>query len=739
MRHEGSDIVPSELPLTQAQRLRIRFILWVFLAAFGYVALQLIHLQAFPDPRFLKNENHHVGEVPLNMPRGIIYDREGRTLARERRVPSLYAYPSFLNNPHEAAQRLSVRLGVDEDDLINRFTRVTKGGQLMEEVPVKRWLTEEQVESVGDLNAWGEKALRIKYEPARYYPEGPLAAHVLGFVSPDQSVSDGIELKYDKYLRSVPGKQVSRVDGRRTLLSSHTIEFVAPEGGNDLYLTIDKGMQSILERELANVMELRQAGRAMGIVMDPKTGAILAMACLPAFDPNAYSEYPSDMRVNAAVSLVFEPGSAFKIVTAAAAIENGLCTPETLIDCEGGAWNALGLRRIRDVHKMGTVTFAEAFAESSNVAIIKVARDLMSTKKRDELDAWIRRFGFGEKTSPDFFYESRGLYKKPANWSKLSEIALPMGQEIAVTMPQLARAFAAIANGGYLVDPYVVERAVGPDNTVTYQSNGGNPRRIMSERTAAIMRDLCYGVVAHGTGRRAAIPEYRVGGKTGTAQVARPAEEGGGYYTDRHTAVFAGFGPIADPRLVAVIVVCNPQSEIYYGGYVCGPVFKAVMRDCLVRLECPQDPMEPGTYQPSDENADADVLVAQAAPEDGPAPGPATASAAVASGSGANAESEQLPAPPADLIIGPGQLPNMVGMTKRQVKEKLAALGVEWDSQGSGWVVVQEPAPGTPLTDVPLCHLVFSNARTTSPVPVADTETSTPATLAARETAPSTP
>jgi len=702
---------PSERPLSTAQRMRIRVVLWGLLAVFGCIAFHLVRLQGFPDPRYLKNENFHVGEVQINMPRGRIYDREGRIFARERRAPSLFAYPRYLDHPHEAAQRLSVRLGLDEDELVSRITRRASDGQMMQEVPVKRWLTEDELGSIGNLNAWGEGGLRIKHEPARYYPEEQLAAHVLGFVNREQVGTDGIEQLYNSRLRTIPGKQRSRLDGKRKLLTSLTLEYVAPEGGDDLYLTIDKPIQNILERELSKVMIEKQASRAMGIVMNPKTGAVLALACLPSFDPNAYWEYAPELRINGTVTEVFEPGSAFKPVVMAAALERGLITPETLINCEGGAWNALGLRRIKDVHKMNTVTIAEAFAESSNVAVIKIARDLMAQYGREEFDRWIRGFGFAQKTGRDFLAESSGIYSPVDRWTKFSEISLPMGQEIAVTMPQLARAFSAIANGGYLVEPHLVDRIIRQDGSVAYQHQVTTDKRVMSEKTASVMRELCYGVVAQGTGKRAAIPEYRVGGKTGTAQVARPKKEGGGYYTDRHTAVFAGFAPVADPQLCAVIVVCNPQSDIYYGGYVCGPVFRSVIRESLIRLECPQDPMEPGTYTPAPDTSDADVLVAQATPND--KAGSPKAQAPEIGGTPA----EELALIPEDQWIGPGQLPNLIGMTKRQVRDKLAALGVDWDSQGSGWVAVQDPAPGTALTEVPLCHLVFANER--SPVPAA--------------------
>ena len=230
----------AELPLTTAQRWRIRAVLWGLLLGLACIAVNLVWLQLFPDRRFIDNESFHVGETAIALQRGRIFDREGRIFARERQAPSLYAYPSFLKGPHDAAQRLAIRLGLDEDDLVDRITRRADSGRMMQEVPIKRTLTQRELESVGNLNGWGEGGFRIKYEPARYYPEDQLAAHVLGFVDRDQKGLEGIEASYDSYLRAVPGKQKSRVDGKRSMLGPLTLQYVAPEGGGDVYLTIDK-------------------------------------------------------------------------------------------------------------------------------------------------------------------------------------------------------------------------------------------------------------------------------------------------------------------------------------------------------------------------------------------------------------------------------------------------------------------------------------------------------------------
>lgn len=704
-RTQPSPITDQDLPPTRKHRVRMRLVFWGFLSAFMFISIHVTKLQLWPDEKFVKNDTTHVGVVPLTIPRGPIYDREGRILARDRQAPSLWANPQYISDPFDAAQRLSTILNLDEDQIFERLTRRAADGEKMLDVPIKRYLTDSELASLGDIDAFAGGGLRIKREPLRYYPEDALAAHILGYVNREHEGAEGIEAAYDSYMRCVEGVHRSRVDAHRNLLSSRTLEYVPPSGGDDVYLTIDKPIQHALERELAAVMERCQASRAMGLLMDPKTGAILALACMPTFDPNVYWEYSAEQRKNRAITDVFEPGSAFKIVTASAALEEGLVTPETLIDCENGRWKAYGRRTISDVHKMEVVPFSEVFAESSNIGIIKVGSLLVNERGPQLLDSWIRKFGFGRTTSPDFQAESPGIYRPVNEWSKLSVISLPMGQEIAVTMPQLARAFSVIANGGYLVEPHVVDRVINVKGEEVYRFTPEEAPRVISQRTSDIMKELCYEVVAKGTGTKAAIPEYRAGGKTGTAQVARP--DGQGYYKDRHTAVFAGFAPISDPRVCAVIVVNNPQVRLYWGGHVCGPVFKQVVREALIRLECPEDPMEGYVDSDEDEAEDPDTLVAHDVDESAETP-----VLTVTDESDISRENAELMAMEADQPDTTPRLPSFQGLTKRQAKETLAHLGLVWDAQGSGWVVAQEPLPGTPLAEVTRCRLVFSSSRT---------------------------
>ncbi|GMV99534.1 MAG: penicillin-binding protein 3 [Candidatus Hydrogenedentota bacterium] len=731
MRRTDTDM----LPVSNFQKSRMRWVFWFFLFGFFAVSARLTQLHLTPDERIIKEQNGklHVAEVTIQAPRGKIFDREGRVMALDREAPSLWGDPSAMDDIARAAQVLSLKLSIDEKQLFTRLNARSANGRLMQDVPIKRWLSEEEFKALGPLDELIGPGLRVKHEPVRFYPERKLASHVLGYVNREQVGVEGVEAVYHKYLHSVDGRHKARVDRDRNLLNSQTLEYVAPEGGDDIHLTLDKAIQHGLERSLEKAMEENEATRAMGIIMDVHTGAILALASLPAFDPNVFNEYTPELRKNRAITDVFEPGSAFKIVTAAAALETGAVTLDSTVNCEGGQYVFAGRRLIKDVHKMNVVTFAECFAESSNIGIIKVADRLGP----EVLNEWIQRFGFGQRTCKDLPAESPGIYRPKKQWSKLSPISLPIGQEIAVTMLQLGRAFSAIANGGYLVEPHLVTRAVNKDGQITFQRESKEFTRIMSQETSDTMRELCYQVVTHGTGKYARIPEYRVGGKTGTAQIANL--ETGGYYRDRYNSVFAGFAPVTSPRIATVIVVHNPQGKSHYGGYVCGPIFKEVVREALIRLAVPEDPMEE-EFQEKEAPAPVQLASLPNAPTV-PAEVQVPAEPAIEDPDAmvARMEEELLESTLNDSLafLSPevaeelqraevGVMPDLRGLTKQQVWERLVPTGLRWDVQGTGWLIAQDPPAGAPLKDVRLCRLIFSSKRTEhhdNPAPVAPAST----------------
>ena len=660
-------------------------------------------MHAIPDEELSLEQKSHEGYAELRVPRGEIVDRSGSLLAKDRQALSLWADPRTVPDAEKVATVLSAQLGVSEQDLRQRLAKDESpdaNKSVKKFVWIKRWLTDQDIQIFKDLDPKLKVGLALKTESSRYYPEGELAAHVLGFVNQEGLGCSGVEKSFDKYLRSVPGRQRARIapvgGKQRILLSSLTLEYVLPEGGNIVHLTLDKTIQNSLEKEIDKALLSSQAPRGMGLVMDPTTGAILALACRPAYNPNVYSDTPPESYKDRSVIEVFEPGSAFKIVTASAALEHGLITPSTMIDCENGRFNPYG-HPINDVHKLGVEPFSKCFEESSNIAMIKVA----AMVGPERFEQWIRRYGFGSKTSSDFPAESAGILRARKNWSRLSMGSLPMGQELAVTMPQLACAYAVVANGGYLVEPYLVERTVDREGVVTYQHQPKTPQRILSASTAQTMKDLCHLVVMHGTGKPASIPEYRVGGKTGTAQIAREGVKG--FVPNKYTAIFAGFAPVANPRLCAVIVIQEPAIKLHFGGTVSGPVFKEVVRDALIRLNVPKDPVDETVETPEDVSDDDDTVIARTDAELGDVPDAPVLSAQE------QLDTLELVQHRMAISKDEGALPNLFGMTKRQAKECLDSLGVVWDPQGAGRVVAQDPSPGTLIEDVQLCKLVFAN------------------------------
>lgn len=709
------EVAPYGERLNPGQLRSARFMLTAFLVVFAVIGLRLHFVHLLPNKALNVEEAKHIGEVTLRAPRGEIYDRNAIRLATNRSVPSLWVDATTLEDPAAFANAVAPRLGVDPAELLKRLTERTRDGKLYKFKWVKRWVTEPAEAAVlADLLVEWDKILHVRYETLRHYPQRMAAAQLIGFVNRNDEASEGVELMYDKHLRSEQGVYRARTDTARRLLESRVLEYTPPKAGEALQLTLDINIQHHLEDVIDQRLIDTKSSTGMGIIMNPHTGEILAMATRPAYDPNYYESYTDAQRKNIAIVDVFEPGSAFKIIAAAAAIEEGLIDRHTMINCENGGFAPYG-HYIKDYHKLGVEPFETCFAQSSNVAIIKVAAKIGP----ERFEQWIRAFGYGDRTSRDFQAgsESRGIFRPRKQWNRLSMGSLPMGQEIAVTMPQLARSFAVIANGGFLVEPYFVERAIAQDGTVTYQHRQDTRKRIISEETAKTMRELLGHAVKVGTGDDAAIEEYDVGGKTGTAQMA--STTGRGYDTERYTTVFAGLAPVNNPRLVCVIVIKEPMiaKNRRYGGYVCGPVFKDVVRDALVRMNVPADhpPADGGPIKitnvvpipvPEATEADAmpadgDTVVERLSEEE------IEALLMAMEDQMESLDGLELNKPTEVADVNAGTLPDLSGLTKRQVHEKLRALGVPWDPRGVGRVISQSPAAGTPLGQVTLCSVEF--------------------------------
>jgi cell division protein FtsI (penicillin-binding protein 3) len=559
-----------------ADRTARRRAFWVFGAfavLYAALAARVVYLHVVLGPELAHQaERQHEKSVAVEAERGTIYDRNGRVLATDLTVPSLYAAPPLIDNPGSIARELATVLRVDAKTLARRLAE-DRGFIWLE-----RRVDPAVARAVEELGAEG---VRVVPEPARMYPRKTLLSHVLGFAGTDHVGLEGVERFYDRELRGEKGRLIYERDGAGKRLFPKGLEYVAPSRGRDVTLTIDEGIQYISERELDAAMTETGSESGAVIVMDPWDGGVLALAVRPTFNPNEPDFSRPALWRNRVVTDTFEPGSTFKIVTAAAALDAGVVRADEVIDCEQGRWLMAG-GVLHDHEPLGRVPFSEVIAKSSNIGTAKIAQRLGPERLRRAITA----FGFGQKTGIDLGGEAAGRVAPLDRWSKRSAATIAIGQEIMVTTVQLAAAYAAVANGGRLVTPHVVAHVRGADGRgVAGAAPPASGRRVMSERTAALMARLLEGVVGEdGSGALAAVEGVRVAGKTGTAQQVDP--DTGRYSMDRETASFIGFAPSQRPVVVIAVVLDNPRGR-GWGGRAAAPVFSRVAEASLRYLSAP--------------------------------------------------------------------------------------------------------------------------------------------------------
>ncbi|MFH1857595.1 MAG: penicillin-binding transpeptidase domain-containing protein, partial [Candidatus Omnitrophota bacterium] len=406
------------------------------------------------------------------------------------------------------------------------------------------------------------------------------ASHLLGIVDIDNNGLEGVERHYNQLLQGRDGfRQVLR-DARHRALPSLGLRYQKPVDGLTLVLTIDEVIQNIAERELEEAYRKWHARGATIVVLDPQTGDILALANRPTYNPNQPNVSSEDFRRNRAITDLFEPGSVFKIVTAAAALEEGVFDEDDKIFCENGAYH-ISNHILHDVHPYGTLTFREVIEKSSNIGTVKVAKQLGPKR----LYQYICAFGFGRKTGIDLPGEIPGMVHPPEKWWSTSIANIPIGQGIGITVIQLASAMGAIANGGRWVKPHVLKEVLNSDGSVVKSYRSVPERIVLREKNAARLREILSGVVGRGTGKLAKLKGYCAGGKTGTSQ---KLDANGRYSSSAHIASFVGFAPVQNPRIVVAVMVDEPHPA-YYGGVVAAPVFKEVSEQVLRYLEVPAE------------------------------------------------------------------------------------------------------------------------------------------------------
>jgi len=637
-----------------ALRTRVLILAAILAVAFGGLTGRLAWLQIVKRGELGQlAERQYSRTVVLHAQRGPIVDRQGAPLATSTPTESLFVQPRSVGDPVRVAARLAPLIGVPESQ-IDAALRSSRAFV---------WLRRRLPPAVAnEVRALREPGLGFLPEPLRLYPNRELAAHVLGFEGVDGGL-EGVERSWNELLAGTPGKAIVGRDALgREVVTQHVL--VAPAAGQGVMLTLDKTIQYIAEREIDAAYRRTQARAAMVVVMDPRTGDVLAIAVRPTFNPNAFLDVPSrDVWRNRVVTDPFEPGSTFKVILAAAALEEGVVRPDDRIWAENGQIT-IAKTTIHDWKKYGWLTFAEVLQHSSNVGSIKVGMAL----GRDRYYRYMTAFGFGALTGVGLAGESRGLLREPGRWSALSLPTLSLGQEVSVTALQITAAFGAVANDGVLMQPRLVRATFDTDGRETRRLEPRAVRQVVSPDTARTLGRLLARAVENGTGHFAVIPGYDVGGKTGTAQKLDPATHR--YSRAPGVLSFIGMVPADEPRLVMLVMLDEPKNE-KWGSEAAAPIFSAIGAEVLRYLDVP-----PRDAQP------VQIVTGPEAPAPRARPG-------------------------GEVLAPDGLMPDVRGRSLREALATLAPFGMEVQVDGRGRVARQIPAPGEPLAAAAAARLTL--------------------------------
>ncbi len=543
-------------------------VLLLLLCGFGIILFRLVTLQVLQAAELTaKADRQHQKSVTLEGARGTVTDRHGKVLAMNMEVPSVFGVPASLDSPARVARSLSPVLRVRRDEIEKKLR------QDKHFVWLARKVEPEQGRRLEQLSLDG---IGMVMEGRRYYPKGPLLAHVLGFVGMDGQGLEGLERRYEPQLHGEKRVTILQRDALGRTVFPKGLKEQVPSAGHALTLTVDEVIQYIAEKELEEAVSQARAKAGTIIVMEPQTGAILAMAVSPRFDPNAVAALTPDRWRNRALTDTYEPGSTMKVVVAAAALEEKVMMPGSMVFGENGRMT-IANTTIHDHEKLGWMTFAQMIQKSSNIGAAKTGMLLGEQR----LYRYLQAFGFGQRTEIDLPGEVSGLLKTPREWGRRSVASISMGQEIGVTPLQMVSALAAIANDGVLMKPYVVSEVRDQKGQPFKEVLPQVKRRVVSPETARTMTTILEGVVTNGTGTKAAIPGFRVAGKTGTAQKIDPRT--GAYSATQFVGSFVGFVPAEAPRLAMIVIIDEPQGEAW-GGTVAAPVFRRVGEQVLTYL-----------------------------------------------------------------------------------------------------------------------------------------------------------
>jgi cell division protein FtsI (penicillin-binding protein 3) len=556
----------------KSHRWRVTLIVAAMSAVWVGLGVRLSHLHLGDHPHLLARiEETRQVSARILVGRGRVLDRNGNVLAADVVTREIAVDPTFMRqhgHPLFTAHQLARLLELDPAAVFARIERPTRYELLKRQVPDD---IAQQIQSMGMPGVRCDEAM------TRRYPHAALMAHVIGFANAEGVGSAGIEMRYDRYLRGMPGLREMEVDGRRREVRNRRRLEIPPQPGGDIYLTLDQNLQYFVEQALDAALATNGAVGAWAIVQRVKTGEILAMASRPAFDLNAFNTAPPDHLMNRAIGYVYEPGSIFKIIVYAAALNEGLLRPDEIIDCENGLWFHAG-RPLRDFHPYGRLTATDALKKSSNIAAAKIALRL----GEDRLYRYLNAFGIGRRTGVELPGEEVGILHPRPRWSKLSITRIPMGHEVAVTGLQMINVLNAIANDGQLMRPRVVDRVTTARGQTIQRTEPEVMGRPIRPDVARTLTEMLVQVTEEGTGKRARIEGYTVAGKTGTAEKAGL----GGYDRRRNLASFIGFLPAERPELSILVTFDEPQ-HLTQGGQVAAPVFRAIAEKAVRYLDIP--------------------------------------------------------------------------------------------------------------------------------------------------------
>lgn len=647
------------------------------------IVLRLFQLQIVGHEKFRRLAEAQQEKLEqVQAPRGAIYDRNGNFLAISSEIPIICVNPLRIPDKETAAGLLAGILKLNRQDVLNDLLRAAiahRGYLVIDPNP-----TEDEVDAVKKLNLdW----IDIRKGSGRTYPNGQLAAHVVGNVDAEGRGVAGVEKKLNSILSGTPGLLRVTTDVHRRGYNFEVER--APSVGKNVTLTIDSRLQYVAEQALAEAVTKNHGERGSLIAMDPYTGEVLALANYPTYNPNERLKPGKKPvgREDYAVVAPFEPGSVFKVITLSAALETTNLRPESVINCGNGILR-IGSRIIHDHKSYPALPMQDVLAFSSNIGAIRIGMQVGNNHMYD----YIKRFGFGRRTGIELPAEAPGLIRPLSRWRPASIGSVAMGHEISVTSVQLAQAGAVIANGGYLVHPHVVlyEQAPGGEKLKTQPLK---PVRVLTPQAVITMRHMMERVVTTpgGTGKRAHITGYSTAGKTGTAQIFDAEHH---VYTHHYNASFMGFAPVVNPSVVVVVTVSGTSGEAGYGGQASAPAFKTAAGEALRLLGVPRDlPAELEEKQANgpdknDKKVEDDVAIADLSD-------PLTLQDLQAS-LGDPSEDGAVPLVAEDAVSGP-KAPDFIGKTVKDVVEEAAEQGVTVETKGSGLARVQRPGPGEPL------------------------------------------